>query len=177
MQSEQWRHYSSINSILTCIYIFLHPTCNGVFLCWVLALLWSVDILILHCCIVLLLKCKFSFWSGLGILTSPTAVCMSAWLSGLPLCRHGIHKKLISAVVHTPQCLGVFCECVACVGCGTPSSTWAGQLRLLRQMKVSHGAGNKQMNQTGSYAIFTDTPSAWWSVHTFPRGYIRVLWL
>lgn len=34
------------------------------------------------------------------------------WLSCLPLYRHGayINKALISAMVHTPQCLGVFCD-------------------------------------------------------------------
>lgn len=57
---------------------------------------------------------------------------------------------------------------VACVGRGTPSSTWAGRLRLLQRMKVTHSAGNKQMKSNWIVRhLYRHALSLWCSVHTF----------
>lgn len=81
------------------------------------------------------------------------------WLSALSLYCHGvnINKNLIWALVHTPHCLGVFCECKACTGCGTPSSMWEGQFRHCDRWKwVS--AGNKQTKSNWILRIMLTRP-------------------
>lgn len=57
-----------------------------------------------------LLVCKFSLLNDQEGLKG--LQLQSVCLSGHPFYCHGsgINKQLISALVHTPQCLGVFCE-------------------------------------------------------------------
>ncbi len=89
----------------------------------------------------------------------------------LSWCRSTWNVHLCSGS-HTPM-LGVFCECMACVRWGTPSSTWAGHHRLLWQMKVSQSAEKKTTHKL----IWSTTPLMWWCLHKFLRSYITILWL
>lgn len=85
-----------------------------------------------------------------------------SWLTGLLLSRHGANEGLIcTRFTHLALLFGSVSQ--ACER-GTPCSTWAGQLWVLRQLKVTHRAPSEKTksNWIGHTLQWPDTLYALW---------------